>query len=212
MSEENKPFDENVEQDLAAQDAEVVTEEFDIDGAEPVDALLDVNEYQARIDELEAALAQSDAKVIEQQDSVIRAKAEVENMRRRSEQEMDKARKFALERLMGELLPTIDNLERAIELADKEDEAIKPMLEGVELTFASFIATVHKNGLVAIAPEVGDAFNPDLHQAMSIQENPDLDPNSVMLVMQKGYQLNGRVVRPAMVMVSKAAPKVDTTA
>lgn len=170
MSEENKPFDENLEQDVQAQDPEVVFEEFEDDNVEVLSA---DSELQQRIEELEAALDQSEAKVAEQQDSVIRAKAEVENMRRRSEQEIDKARKFALERLMGELLPTIDNLERAIELADKEDEALKPMLEGVELTLASFISTVHKNGLNAIAPEVGDAFNPDLHQAMSIQENAD---------------------------------------
>lgn len=214
MSEENKPLDENLEKDVQTQDPEVVSDEFDTDNAEmPEEALLTEDEQQTRIDMLEAALAQSEAKIAEQQDSVIRAKAEVENMRRRSEQEIDKARKFALERIMGELIPTIDNLERAVEMADKDDEAMKPMLEGIELTLTSFISTITKNGLTAIAPEVGDAFNPDLHQAMSIQENPDLAPNSVMLVMQKGYELNGRVVRPAMVMVSKAASgNLDTTA
>ncbi|WP_299022136.1 nucleotide exchange factor GrpE [uncultured Photobacterium sp.] len=158
----------------------------------------------ARIAELEAALLTSEAKVKEQQESVLRARADVENMRRRSEQEIDKARKFALNKFAEELLPVIDNMERAIEMADKNDEATKSMIEGVELTLKTMTDTVGKFGLKQINPE-GEAFNPEFHQAMSIQESADHEPNTVMLVMQKGYELNGRVVRPAMVMVSKAA-------
>ncbi|CSC66222.1 heat shock protein GrpE [Vibrio cholerae] len=138
----------------------------------------------------------------EQQDSVLRARAEVENMRRRSEQEVDKARKFALSRFAEELLPVIDNLERAIQAADGEVEAIKPLLEGVELTHKTFVDTIAKFGLKEINPH-GEAFNPEFHQAMSIQESAEHEPNTVMFVMQKGYELNGRVLRPAMVMVSK---------
>ncbi len=158
----------------------------------------------ARITELEAALEASEAKVQEQQDSVLRARADVDNMRRRSEQEVEKARKFALEKFASELLPVIDNLERAVEMADKEDETIKPMLEGVELTLKTMMDTIDKFGLKAINPQ-GQPFNPELHQAMTIQESAEHEPNTVMMVMQKGYELNGRVVRPAMVMVSKAA-------
>ncbi|MFD2179804.1 nucleotide exchange factor GrpE [Veronia pacifica] len=158
----------------------------------------------SRITELEAALEASEAKVKEQQDGVLRARADVENMRRRTEQEIDKARKFALERFAGELLPVIDNMERAVEMADKENDAIKPMVEGVELTLKTMKDTVEKFGLKELNP-VGEAFNPELHQAMSIQESAEHEPNTVMLVMQKGYELNGRVVRPAMVMVSKAS-------
>ncbi|WP_120511534.1 nucleotide exchange factor GrpE [Photobacterium salinisoli] len=167
----------------------------------------------SRIEELEAALAVSEAKVKEQQDSVLRARADMENMRRRTEQEIDKARKFALEKFAGELLPVIDNMERALELADKTDEALKPMLEGVELTLKTMTDTVEKFGLKAINP-MGEAFNPEFHQAMSMQESADHAPNTVMMVLQKGYELNGRVVRPAMVMVAKAAPgsNVDTQA
>ncbi|MEI8596395.1 nucleotide exchange factor GrpE [Photobacterium sp. Hal280] len=165
----------------------------------------------SRIEELEAALAVSEAKVKEQQDSVLRARADIENMRRRTEQEIDKARKFALEKFAGELLPVIDNMERALELADKTDEALKPMLEGVELTLKTMTDTVEKFGLKAINP-MGEAFNPEFHQAMSMQESAEHAPNTVMMVLQKGYELNGRVVRPAMVMVAKAAPggNVDT--
>ena len=123
-------------------------------------------------------------------------------MRRRSEQEVDKARKYALSRFAEELLPVIDNLERTMQAADAENEAVKPLYEGVELTHKTFVDTIEKFGLTPINPE-GEAFNPELHQAMSIQESEDHEPNMVMFVMQKGYLLNGRVVRPAMVMVSK---------
>ncbi|WP_430283773.1 nucleotide exchange factor GrpE, partial [Pseudoalteromonas sp.] len=161
-----------------------------------------LDEQEAKIAQLEAALLSTEQRLKDQQDSVLRAKAEVENMRRRSEQEIDKARKFALNRFAEELLPVIDNLERAIQAADMENEAIKPVIEGVELTHKTFIGVIEKFGLKEINPE-GEAFNPEFHQAMSIQESPDHESNTVMFVMQKGYELNGRVVRPAMVMVAK---------
>ncbi len=171
-----------------------------------------VDESAARIAELEKALAASEAKFNEQQDSVLRARAEMENARRRAEAEVDKARKFALERFAGELLDVIDNLERAVMVADTENEALKPMLEGVEMTLKSFVSTIEKFGMTPIDPQ-GEAFNPELHQAMSMQESTDFAPNTVMAVMQKGYELNGRLLRPAMVMVSRAPDGgVDTQA
>ncbi|OEF49370.1 nucleotide exchange factor GrpE [Enterovibrio norvegicus] len=190
-NEENKIQEEELQNDAAAsQDENALDAE--------TDAMI------SRITELEAALEASEATVKEQQDSVLRARADVENIRRRTEQEIDKARKFALERFANELLPVIDNMERALEMADKENETLKPMLEGVELTLKTMKDSVAKFGLVELNPE-GEAFNPEFHQAMSIQESVEHAPNTVMLVMQKGYALNGRVVRPAMVMVSKAA-------
>lgn len=196
-NEENKVTEEELDQiieeaekvEAAAQEAEAELEEVG-------------DEKDAKIAQLEAALLSSETKVKDQQDSVLRAKAEVENMRRRTETEIDKARKFALNKFAEELLPVIDNLERAIQAADAENEVVKPILEGVELTHKTFQDTLSKNGLKEINPE-GEAFNPELHQAMSIQESPDHEPNTVMFVMQKGYELNGRVIRPAMVMVSK---------
>lgn len=175
-----------------------------------------VNETEARIAELEQALAASQAKVEEQQDAVLRAKAEMENARRRADTEVEKARKFALERFAGELLPVVDNLERAIGAADAENEVVKPLLEGVEMTHKSFLDTVQKFGLELVDP-AGEAFNPELHQAMSMQESAEHAPNTVIAVMQKGYALNGRLLRPAMVMVSKApsgeaSNSVDTQA
>ena len=160
--------------------------------------------YVARIAELEAALLAKDAEVNEVKDAALRARAEGENVRRRSEQEIDKARKYALNKFAEELLPVIDNLERAIEMADKNNDATKAMMEGVELTLMTMTTTVGKFGLKVIDPQ-GEAFNPEFHQAMAMQESADFAPNTVMAVMQKGYELNGRVIRPAMVMVSKAA-------
>lgn len=200
-NEENKVNEEELKQDVeqVEQDAEVVGAEGDIEwNAEEVEQ----DETESKIAQLEAALLSSEAKVQEQQDSVLRAKAEVENMRRRTEQEVDKARKFALNKFAEELLPVIDNLERAIQAADAENEVVKPILEGVELTHKTFQDTLAKNGLKEINPE-GETFNPEMHQAMSIQESPDHESNTVMFVMQKGYELNGRVIRPAMVMVAK---------
>lgn len=198
-NEENKIKEEELQQQQdVEQEAEVVGTDADIEWNEETE----LDEKEAKIAQLEAALLSSEAKVQEQQDGVLRAKAEVENMRRRSEQEIDKARKFALNKFAEELLPVIDNLERAIQAADTENEAVKPLLEGVELTHKTFVDVVSKFGLKEINPE-GEVFNPELHQAMSIQESPDHEANTVMFVMQKGYELNGRLIRPAMVMVAK---------
>ncbi|MDV5172329.1 nucleotide exchange factor GrpE [Photobacterium rosenbergii] len=205
-NEEKKVQDEQLQQEQTVEAVETESAEEEV-----VEMTLE-EQQEARIAELEAALLTSEAKVREQQDSVLRARADVENMRRRSEQEVDKARKFALNKFAEELLPVIDNMERAIEMADKSDEAIKPMVEGVELTLKTMMGTVEKFGLKQLNP-IGEAFNPEFHQAMSIQESAEHEPNTVMLVMQKGYELNGRVVRPAMVMVSKAAAgNIDTQA
>jgi molecular chaperone GrpE len=191
-NEENKVTEEELDQIIA--EAEKV-EEAELNEES-------VDEQEAKIAQLEAALLSSESKVKEQQDSVLRAKAEVENMRRRTEQEIDKARKYALNKFAEGLLPVIDNLERAVQAADAENEAVKPILEGVELTHKTFVDTAAKFGLLEINPE-GEVFNPEYHQAMSIQESPDHESNTVMFVMQKGYELNGRVIRPAMVMVAK---------
>ena len=166
---------------------------------------------QERINELELAVVAAQSTVADQKDSVIRAKAEVDNIRRRSAQEVEKARKFALEKFAGEMLVTVDNLERALQSIDKEDESKKGVIEGIELTLQGLIASLEKFGVKSVDPK-DQPFNPELHQAMSMQEVEGVAPNTVIAVMQKGYELNGRLIRPAMVMVSKAAPVVDTKA
>lgn len=170
-----------------------------------------INEEQERINELELALATAKATVGDQKDSVIRAKAEVDNIRRRAAQDVEKARKFALEKFASEMLTTVDNLERALQSIDKEDESKKGVIEGIELTLQGLSSSLEKFGVKAVDPQ-DQPFNPEFHQAMSMQEVPDVAPNTVIAVMQKGYELNGRLIRPAMVMVSKAAPVVDTQA
>jgi molecular chaperone GrpE len=170
-----------------------------------------ISEEQEKINELELSLAAAQSTVADQKDSVVRAKAEVDNIRRRAAQDVEKARKFALEKFAAEMLTTVDNLERALQSIDKDDEGNKAITEGVELTLQGLITSLDKFGVKAVDPQ-DQPFNPDLHQAMSMQEVPDVAPNTVIAVMQKGYELNGRLIRPAMVMVSKAAPSVDTSA
>lgn len=196
----NTAHEDLVEPSKAQQtESQVVGDEGDLQWNEAEKVSEDHDE---KIAQLEAALLASEMKVKEQQESVLRAKAEVENMRRRTEEEIDKARKFALNRFAEELLPVLDNLERAISAVDSDNEEIKPLVEGVSLTHKTFVDTVSKFGLVEINPE-GEAFNPERHQAMSIQESAEHKSNHVTMVLQKGYELNGRLLRPAMVMVAK---------
>lgn len=154
----------------------------------------------AYVVELEQKLEQATNQAVEEKDRALRTVAEMENLRRRTALDVEKAHKFALEKFASELLPVLDNLERTLQVADKTNEAVKPLLEGVELTLKSMANSVAKFGVIAIDPQ-GQLFDPNLHQAMSMIENPDVAPNTVIAVMQKGYELNGRVIRPAMVMV-----------
>lgn len=132
-----------------------------------------------------------------------RAQAEILNQRRRAEQEVDKARKYALEKFTAELLPVIDSLERAIESCQIDDDAIKALRDGVQMTHKMFIDSVSKFNVEVLDPQ-GEVFNPEHHQAMSMVQAEGAAPNTVVAVMQKGYLLNGRLIRPAMVMVAKA--------
>lgn len=150
-------------------------------------------------DELEALKE----KLAQAEDQVLRAAAEAQNARRRAEQEVEKARKFALERFAGDLLPVVDNLERALDTVDQDDASLKAVLEGVELTRKSLLDTLTKYHVEVVDPQ-GEPFDPQFHEAMAMVPNPDAEPNSVIDVMQKGYTLNGRLLRAAMVAVAKA--------
>jgi len=141
------------------------------------------------------------AELVAARDQVLRANAEMQNVRRRAEQDVEKAHKFALERFAGELLAVVDNLERALAAIAEEDVTQR---EGVELTLKSLLAALEKHGVSLISPH-GETFNPEHHQAITMVEVADAAPNSVVEVMQKGYSINGRLLRPAMVVVAKAA-------
>ncbi|TNH04684.1 nucleotide exchange factor GrpE [Testudinibacter sp. TR-2022] len=159
-----------------------------------------LEEAIARVQELEEQLEQSDKRV---QDVQLRSRAEIENIRRRAEQDVEKAHNFALEKFAKELLEVIDNLERALDLNTQTigDDAGKAIFDGVELTYKSLLSTVNKFGIEAVGA-VGETFNPELHQAISMQPSEGFTTNQITQVLQKGYLLNGRVIRPAMVMVA----------
>ena len=170
----------------------------------PWDGELDAAEADAVEPTLEEMVSQLQEDILAARDSALRAQADAQNVKRRAEQDVEKARKFALERFAGDLLPVVDNLERALESAGEGDEAVKSIAEGVELTLKGLLDAMKKYNIESVDPS-GEPFDPQLHQAMSMVANPDVEPNSVIAVMQKGYTLNGRLIRPAMVMVSKAA-------
>lgn len=180
---------------------------------------------QVNTDELEAEIAanfeeellgqneqsdkdwQAEAQTLAQQldelkDQAIRVKADAQNLRRRSEQDVEKAHKFALEKFAKELLPVIDSLEKAVEAEVALGNEMTPLREGVEMTLSIFMSSIQKFNLEQVDP-VGKPFDPSLHEAMSMVEVPNAEPNTVIAAMQKGYTLNGRLIRPAMVMVSK---------
>ncbi|MBO6558362.1 MAG: nucleotide exchange factor GrpE [Pseudomonadales bacterium] len=137
-------------------------------------------------------------------DAALRAEAEMQNMQRRTARDVENAHKFALEKFLQNLLPVVDSMEKAVEAAEQasenEDDA---MLEGIRLCHKLLVDVLGKEGIEVIDP-MGEPFDPNEHQAMSMVENPDMEPNSVFAVVQKGYRLNGRLVRAAMVMVTKA--------
>ena len=162
-----------------------------------------LEEAIARVQELEEQLkAQVEETSKKEQDLLLRTRAEIDNMRRRSEQDVEKAHKFALEKFSKDILNTIDNLERALSTpANKEDESIKALFDGVELTLKELLSTVARFGVEPVGT-VGETFNPDLHQAISMQPAEGFESNQITTVLQKGYTLNGRVIRPAMVMVA----------
>lgn len=189
--------EQNMSNEQASQEMENGQEQHEqaqVDAADVVDT------RDERIAELEAQLQKAAQR---ERDSVMRARAEADNIRRRAEQDVEKAHKFALEKFSNELLPVIDNLERALDLADKSNPELTSMIEGIELTLKSMLDVVRKFGVEQVG-EVNVPFNPEVHQAMTLMESEQHEPNHVMMVMQKGYTLNGRLIRPAMVAVSKA--------
>lgn len=188
--EQKQEQNEELEQDLQSQEVDVEEQKQTEDPLE---------EAIARVQELEAQLAETAKK---EQDLLLRTRAEIDNIRRRTEQDVEKAHKFALEKFAKDILNTIDNLERALATpANMEDESVKALFNGVELTLKELLATVARFGVEPVGV-VGEVFNPDLHQAISMQPMEGFETNQITTVLQKGYLLNGRVIRPAMVMVA----------
>lgn len=140
-------------------------------------------------------------KVSENLDKALRAQAEMENLRKRTARDIENAHKYALEKFISELLPVLDSLELGIEASTTAGE-IDSLREGMELTLKKFQDTLSKAGVELIDPQ-GEKFNPEMHQAVSMQDIEGTESGTVVAVMQKGYALNGRLVRPSMVIVAK---------
>lgn len=184
--------------DTTGDDAELEGVVEDVEASEADAEALENPEADAlavRVEELEQALTES-------KDQAARAAAEAQNVRRRAEQDVEKARKFALEKFVKELLPVIDSLEKASE--SMQEGASEVHREGVSMTLKLQLDVLNKFGVEAVDPQ-GEPFDPQVHEAMTMVPNSEVEPNTVIEVMQKGYLLNGRLVRPAMVVVSQAA-------
>lgn len=209
MSDEQKIDEQAVEEKMNAQASEENTNNNSDDSSsdsgnnseEVVDELAALE-----AEELIVRIKQAQSKADENWDIALRTKAEMENVRRRTEKEVSNARKYGIEKMISEILPVKDSMELGLKAAvdmDIEDEAVHKIREGMELTLKMMNDALGKIGIIEIAPQEGEAFSAEFHQAMSMQEIPGKEANTIVAVMQKGYLLNERLVRPAMVMVAK---------
>lgn len=180
---------------------EIITEQHDeVEAVESEASAEQVDPRDEKIANLEAQVVEAQNR---ERDGVLRIKAEMENLRRRTELDVEKAHKFALEKFVNELLPVIDSLDRALEVADKAKPDNAAMIEGIELTLKSMLDVVRKFGVEVIA-DTNVPLDPNVHQAIAMVESEDVEAGKVLGVMQKGYTLNGRTIRAAMVTVAKA--------
>lgn len=152
--------------------------------------------------DLSARLEEAEAKLDGFRDQALRAQAEAENTRRRAARDVESAHKYALEKFTADLLPVLDSLEKAVEAASQA-EAAQSIAEGVDLSLKLFLSTLEKHGIQQIDP-LGEPFDPQVHEALTMLPSPTAEPNSVLEVMQRGYLLNGRLVRAAKVVVARA--------
>lgn len=159
-------------------------------------------EGEVSIEVLQVQLAEAREQLQISEDRTLRVTADIQNARRRAEKDVANAHKYGIEKFVRELLPVIDGLERGLEAVSEEDEALRTAREGMVLTHKIFLDALKKFGVEPVYPE-GEPFDPNLHEAVSMQPNPDVEPNSVLAVFQKGYTLSGRLIRPAMVVVAK---------
>ena len=199
----SKPDSEKASEAKAKEENELEENRQDITADEELSADEEASEKPDSLEEALAKLAEAELVAEKAGNDLLRVQAEMQNLRRRTEQDVERAHKYGQEKFSAELLLVMDNLERALDSASQhDDEAVKAICDGVNLTLKSFMDCFAKFNIEVIDP-IGEPFDPQLHQAMSIQENPEAEPNTVIAVMQKGYTLHGRVLRPAMVMVSK---------
>ena len=188
MSDKETEIEQNEEQQIEA-------------GAEQVETEAEAPQVEG--EDLAAKLAEAEAKAQENWDQLLRTRAEMDNLRRRTERELENAHKYALEKIAQELLAVRDSLEMGLAAAQADNAEVASLVEGTELTLKMLTSVMEKFAIKEVHPQ-DEAFDPELHQAVSMLEAPDKAPNTVINVMQKGYTLNDRLIRPAMVVVSKA--------
>lgn len=193
----------NLDVNAAKNASKTENQEFSESDDLKLDQIIDSKDNQ--ITELKNQLSQVQN---DNRNSILRLKAEIENIRRRHVQEIERTHKFALERFILELLPVIDNLERTLSITDSSKITLSSIIEGINLTLKSFLDTVFKFGVKSVH-DVNIAFNPEIHQAISTIESEEHESNQVLSIIQKGYILNGRLIRPAMVTVSKSKTEVE---
>ena len=198
--------DQQTDQEAAQPEEAVQTDETVVNETQATSEQVSNEEIEQELLEEEqvSETEQLQQQVADANDNVLRIQAEMQNMRRRAERDVENAHKFALDKFSADLLPVVDNLERALSAINAEDDSQKAIAEGIELTLKSFLDVLVRFKIEAVDP-AGQPFDANLHQAVSMVPNPDMEPNTVMDVFQKGYTLNGRLIRPAMVVVSSAA-------
>tara|TARA_R110002110_G_C13465969_1_gene719113 strand:+ start:4037 stop:4684 length:648 start_codon:yes stop_codon:yes gene_type:complete len=163
-----------------------------------------VKQLQKQVESLQSELEAATKKADDSWQQLLRKEADMQNMQKRVTVQVDSARKFALERFAAELLQVADSLEQGLSLANSGHSDSAGVFEGLALTNKALVSVMEKEGIQQLNPE-GEAFNPTFHEAISMQETTDFEPNQVMEVVQKGYLLNDRLIRPARVVVSRAS-------
>ncbi len=198
---------ENEANENEAEESEV-DEAGEIESVEPESQVeLDEQVEEVSLEQLQKQLKQAEKKAEENWDKALRVQAEMENLKRRTQKDLENAHKYGLEKFAKELLSVIDSLELGIQASTSDNPEVVALKQGSELTIKQFESVFAKFNVEAIDP-VGQTFNPELHQAMTMQPSADVEPNTVLNVFQKGYILNGRLIRPAMVVVSQPVKPV----
>jgi len=170
----------------------------DID-AENNEPAVEINEEQ----DLTALLDDSRNKADEHWNELLRARADMENLRRRQARDLENAHKHALDKFVAELLPVYDSMELGLNASKGEEASLEAVQNGLDMTMKMFLSSINKFGLEQVSPAEGDDFDPEQHQAMAMQPVEGMEANKVITVAQKGFQFNGRLLRPAMVLVSQ---------
>jgi molecular chaperone GrpE len=176
-----------------AEEIDLATNDGPVDAATVDDELQDMGQ----------ALSAAEAELLLHRDAMLRMQAEMENLRKRLIRDLEKSRRFALEGFMKDLLQVRDTLERGLEIVD-QSTTVETLKEGKELTLKMLNKVMHEHGLEVIDPQ-GETFNPELHQAVAVLPSAQHDDNTVLEVLQKGFRLHDRLIRPAMVVVSSKA-------